>query len=390
MTHSQGEPPGDLDLWLLAGQSNMAGSGSGGAYESPSEQVWLCNLRDQWEIAREPFLADRYEATDSAFALMRSEMTLAAADPDYRRRRGERYGEDLRRHESGGGLGLAFGKAIAAFTGRPVGLVFCAKGDTRMNEWAPDWSGSPCMALYAATWRRVRAVGRPLTGVLWYQGESDTFDHQGHVYAEKMRELVGALRRDLRQPELPWFYVQIGNCVMQTEEELPEWNLVQETQRRLEAELAPDGMCTAVDLPLRDGIHLSTRAQQRLGRRLARLVRRGLYGDPSVETGPRPTSVTRDPEDDCQLRIGYEGVNGSLQPAERVAGFSVLAPGGERNLVCAALVEPAEPHTVLVRTYCPLAAGSALWYGRGLTAFCNLADEADMGAPMFGPRPIPD
>ncbi|HEY3397220.1 MAG TPA: sialate O-acetylesterase [Armatimonadota bacterium] len=383
-------PPEDMDLWLLAGQSNMAGSGFGLPYEPPSNQVWLYNLRGQWQIAEEPFWGDRYESTEPGFAVMRSELARAEANPDHCRRLAPGFARRLRQGYGGAGLGLTFGKALAATTGRPVGLIFCAKGDTRLSEWDPDWAGSPYMALYAGALARLRQVGRPLTGVLWYQGESDSFDGQSRSFADRMRRLVAALRRDLGQPELPWFSVQIGNCFMQTAEELPEWTTVQTLQLQLEPELAPGGLTTAVDLPLGDGIHLSTLGQRRLGRRLARLAARGAYGDATIESGPRPVSVTRDPQDSSQLRVAYLGVTGSLQPTDRVAGFAVLAPGSERNLVCAASPDPADGRTMLVRGYCAIPSGSVLWYGRRMTDFCNLADEADMGAPVFGPWAVPD
>ncbi|MHB9025482.1 MAG: sialate O-acetylesterase [Armatimonadota bacterium] len=380
-------PSANADIWVLAGQSNMAGSGCGGPYETPSDDVWLFSLRDEWMIAREPFLRERYDAPEPAFKIMRGERMRNVIDDAYLRKMAEEYPRACSAGGSGG-LGLSFGKALAAAIGRPVGLIFCAKGDTRMEEWDPEYDGDPYMALYQATLRRIKAAGHPVTGILWYQGESDTFDDKGKVYAANLRKLVAAFRRDLGRPDLPFFYVQIAMCVMQTEDELPDWNLVQETQRRLEEELAPGGLCPAIDLPLWDGIHLSTPAQQRLGRRLSKVVRRRLYGDTQFDVGPRPVSVEREPGDPCQLRVRYASVNSRLLPADRVAGFSILAPGEERNLVCSAVVAPDDLSTVLVRSYLPIPDGSVLWYGKGLMPFCNLVDAADLAAPVFGPWPV--
>lgn len=258
-----------------------------------------------------------------------------------------------------------------------------------MAEWDPGYAGHPYMALYRATLRRIKAAGRPVTGILWWQGESDTFAGQGKVYAANMKNLLAAFRRDLGRPDLPFLYVQIGNCVLQTEDELPEWNLVQDTQRQLEPDLAPGALCTALDLPLWDGIHMATSSQRRLGRRLAKLARRVVYGDTNINIGPRVAAVERDTDEPRILRIRYASVNGRLLP-ERVAGFSLFMPGEARNQVCSAIVPPDEPQTVLIRGLQAVASGSALWYGKGLTAFCNLVDEADMAAPMFGPVMIAD
>ncbi|MHB9131695.1 MAG: sialate O-acetylesterase [Armatimonadota bacterium] len=387
--------PDEADVWLLAGQSNMAGSAWEVAYEAPSPDVWLFNLRDEWQVAEEPFMKYRYEAKDTAFTIMRGEKMRReaqglAVDAAYIAEQAAVYPAQVTRVQGNAGLGLPFGKALAAHLHRPVGVIFCAKGDTRMEEWEPDYAGDPYMALYASALRRVRAAGRPVKGIIWYQGESDTFDEKGKVYADCLRKLVAAFRRDLEQPDLPFIYVQIAACVMQTEEELPDWNLVQESQRRLEAELAPGGMVSAIDLPLCDGIHLSRAAHRRLGPRIAKVVSRQVYGDTKLEIGPRPVSVMRDPADPCQLIVQYASVNGRLLPEDHIAGFSIHAPGSDRNLVCNALVAPDDPSTVLIRAYLPIPPGSVLWYGKGLMPYCNLTDAEDLAGPVFGPWQIPD
>jgi hypothetical protein len=203
-----------------------------------------------------------------------------------------------------------------------------------------------------------------------------------------MRELVAALRRDTNQADLPFFFVQIGNCFLQSEAELPQWHLVQETQRQLEAVLTPGGICSAIDLPLGDGIHIATTGQQRLGRRLAKMVRRNLYNDTSVRIGPRLAAVETDPHEPCLITLRFSSVNGRLLPVDRVAGFRVTAPGAERNLLCSARVSAEDPCCVKLTTVCPPPDGSKLWYGKGMTTFCNLVDQEDMAAPMFGPKAL--
>ena len=106
-----GQLPADADVWVLGGQSNMAGSGFGEAPETPSERVWLYTLRDEWKIAEEPFVADRYEAVDEAFAIMRGEREKHFADPNYRKQQAAIW------RAAGTGLGLTFGKTMADYTG---------------------------------------------------------------------------------------------------------------------------------------------------------------------------------------------------------------------------------------------------------------------------------
>src|SRR5689334_13455406 len=104
--------PLDADIWVLAGQSNMAGPGTEDPYEEPSDRVWVYSLRDEWEVAREPFVIDRYEAVDEAFSVMRGEFKAHLADPEYRRRRATAYPAELRNQNHCAGLGLPFAKMI--------------------------------------------------------------------------------------------------------------------------------------------------------------------------------------------------------------------------------------------------------------------------------------
>jgi len=374
------ELPTNADVWILAGQSNMAGSGFGEAPEPPSDRVWLFTLQDEWKMAEEPFAGDRYEAADEAFAIMRGERDRHLADPNYRSEMAKTW------RAAGTGLGLMFAKDMAAYTGKPIGLLFCAKGDTRMEEWTPDYDGHPYMALYKAALRRIRKVGRPIKGILWDQGASDTFDGKAKLYVERMHKLVAAFRRDLNQPDLPFYFGQIGCFPLQTIEELPDWNLIQELQRQLEPALAPGGMVAGIDLPLCDWGHYSTAALKRFGHRFAKVVRRHLYGDTRFKIGPRPVAVERDPTDPLVLHVRYESVNGTLLPNDRVAGFVVNWPGEERNRVCAAIVS--SPTTVTVTCIRPIPAGSTLRYGCGVAPFCNLTDSEDLAAPVFGPWPV--
>ncbi len=115
--------PENADVWLLAGQSNMAGSAWGEGYEAPSADVWLFNLRDEWQVAEEPFMKYRYEAAEEAFMIMRGEKLRREAqgltvDAGYKAVQAAIYPELLTRECSNSGLGLPFGKALAAALGR--------------------------------------------------------------------------------------------------------------------------------------------------------------------------------------------------------------------------------------------------------------------------------
>ena len=65
---------------------------------------------------------------------------------------------------------------------------------------------------------------------------------QRPIFATKFEDFVAAVRRDFGQPDLPFYYVQIGRHVAATNRR--EWNAVQEAQRILEGKLANTGVVT--------------------------------------------------------------------------------------------------------------------------------------------------
>ena len=49
----------------------------------------------------------------------------------------------------------------------------------------------------------------PIKGVLWYQGESN--GNEGDSYLQKMQALINGWRLSWKNPELPFYYVQLAN-----------------------------------------------------------------------------------------------------------------------------------------------------------------------------------
>jgi hypothetical protein len=154
-------------------------------------------------------------------------------------------------------------------TGVPIGLVPCAHGGTSMDQWSPALKDQGGASLYGGMVRRFQAVGGRVTGVLWYQGESDANPKAAPLFEQKFVDLIKAIRADFNQPDLPFYYVQIGRYVNATN--LDEWHAVQDAQRRVESMLPNIAMTHCADCELDDGIHVGTDSQPLLGRRLANL-----------------------------------------------------------------------------------------------------------------------
>jgi len=127
-------------------------------------------------------------------------------------------------------------------------------------------------------------------------------------------------------------------------------------------------------------IHVSTQDHKLLGRRLANLA----LG--RTKKGPRPVSATFS---NGVVRVAFAEVNGKLVSQGRISGFTIHAgPGEPSPLIFKARIDPADPSAVLLSVGGKLPDGAVLRYGYGKDPYCNLRDEAGMGAPVFGPMTI--
>lgn len=365
------------DLWLLAGQSNMQGVGDLVDFEQPDPRIRSFDQSDRWVQATEPLhllvnAADRVHWGKDK-------------DGNARKLEGQELEQYIANRKKGAGLGLPFAKMMLQRTGVPIGLLPCAHGGTSMDQWSPTLKDKEGDSLYGATYRRFLATGGRIRGILWYQGESDANPKAAPLFAEKFEKLIAAFRQDFLQPELPFYYVQIGRHVSFNDQ--AEWNAVQEAQRKLESRIAKVGMVPAVDLSLDDAIHISTHDHKRLAARIANQVTHDMH--PELEKyrpykrGPRPVNAKREGN---LVRVLFAEVNGKLSSVGRLAGFSIHGPDGKPvPAIFRAQIDPRDSNAVILSIDGKLPQGATVHYAAGRDPYANLNDELDMGTPAFGP-----
>ena len=358
------------DLWLLAGQSNMEGVGNLAGLPLPSAQVNSFDMSDVWVAAADPL----HSLPDSADRVH----WRKNAQGQLQRLTGEAQAKYIATRRKGAGVGLPFALEMLRRTGVPVGLLPCAHGGTSMDQWDPALKDQGGDSLYGGMLRRFKLAGGKVKGVLWYQGESDANPKAAPLFEAKFKALIQAIRADFGQPELPFLYVQIGRHVDQ--QNVAPWHAVQDAQLRVESALLNLGMVTCVDCELDDGIHVGTDQFARLAVRLANLA------TVSTRRGPRPASARAS---DGVIRVAFDEVNGRLVSAGRLNGFSVHdASGAYLPLVYRQRLSRTDPNVVELLFSGKLPEGAQLHYGYGKDPYVNLADEARMAAPVFGPLPI--
>jgi hypothetical protein len=401
------------DLWVLAGQSNMEGVGNLVDVTPPNDRVAMLGMDGRWAQAQEPL-----------HWLVDSPDPVHSGNPETRASRSE---AQHRTRTKGAGLGLPFGVVMATTTNVPVGLVACAHGGTSMKQWDPALKDKGGESLYGSMLRQVKLAGGKARGVLWYQGESDANGGAADVYPEVFADFIAAVRRDLDDPDLPFYLVQIGRFVNPSNPSPKGWNAVQDAQRKIPDRVPNTAVVAAIDLELDDLIHVGTQGLKRLGHRLARIAQRELFGQAGATT-PTFERVTRKP--DNSLLVKFKGVNrtpvaeaaatpspspfggapaglpmlnaprraiaagpqfGGLRPSRHIAGFSIRKDDGtELPLIYDAAVGQTPDTVVLKLVGKEIPKGANLWYGYGLDPYCNLTDGLDMAVPVFGPIPLDD
>jgi len=351
------------DLWVLAGQSNMEGVGDLVDIETPHPLVHSFQSREQWAVAEEPLHWLGESPRPIHHAIWGMPMPTSPAPRDGSRTKGS-------------GLGLTFAKTMVEATGVPLGLIPSAHGGTSLQQWEPSRKSMGGGSLYGATLARVRANGGKAAGILWYQGESDANTSDAPLYESRMTELIQSFRADFGQPDLPFYFVQLGGWVADPSPDyVSGWNSVRESQRVLVNALPNTGMASAIDCGLDDGIHIDTAGLKSLGRRLAAVA----LGHPA----PALKTVIRD-DAAHHLRVSFASVQGQLNAPGKPAGFSLRhADGTEAALIYKIALDGTD--AVLKLNDDPSPAGLHLWYGYGLNPYCNITDTTGASIPAFGP-----
>ncbi len=153
-----------MNIFLLIGQSNMAGRGKLAEVPALRHPQVFCFRNGKWCEAIEPLHPGAPEGI-------------------------------------GVGLAMSFALRLVNEPGMPpVGLVPCAVGGTPLSRWMPG------MDLYdhAVSTARAATSDGCLRGILWHQGERDAARREdAETYAERLLRMFAQLRLDLKAEAVP-------------------------------------------------------------------------------------------------------------------------------------------------------------------------------------------
>ena len=214
-------------LYLLIGQSNMAGRG-------------LVEAQDK-------------QAHPRVLTLTKEGRWIPAVDPIH-----------FDKPVAGVGLGTTFGKVMAERDPTvTIGLIPSAVGGTPIARWQKGAD------LYEAALKRARAAAPHgvFQGILWHQGEADSGKEEtAKIYAAKLDAMIAAWRKDLEQPNLPVVVGQLGEFFAGG----AGLKLVRETLQTLPDRVPHTGYAPATELNHKgDKVHFDAASYREFGQRYA-------------------------------------------------------------------------------------------------------------------------
>lgn len=246
-----------IHSFLLIGQSNMAGRGDI-AEAIPVDNTYIKILRNgRWQKMFRP------------------------VNPD--------------RRFSGVNLAESFAEAYANKYGVEVGLIPCADGGTRLDQWEP---GSLLFdhAVYQA---KLAQRTSTIAGILWHQGESDCSQERYPTYAQRFAVMSNALRDALGLWDVPLLVGGLGDYLKDYVNNngiygCKNYPFVNEQLQLIAATLPRTGFVSAEGLtPKPDILHFNARSLHEFGLRYFAEFEKLRDPNKVFEEKPHPDNAVR-------------------------------------------------------------------------------------------------
>lgn len=171
------------------------------------------------------------------------------------------------RPSSGIGLAASFAAAWRLKNElEDIGLIPCAEGGTSLDDWAVGGT----LFQHAVFQAKLAQQTSTLDGILWHQGENDSFSEQHIHYQEKLAVIVEAFRRELQVPDIPFIAGELGDFLSggRYGKYFTEYTLVNQALQQFTNATPNCFFVTASGLTANpDGLHFDAISQRRFGLR---------------------------------------------------------------------------------------------------------------------------
>ncbi len=231
----------NFHLYLLVGQSNMAGRGKVTEQDQqPHSRVLMLNKKRDWVPATDPLHFDKPGIV-------------------------------------GVGVGKTFGIEMA--NDNPdvtIGLIPCGVGGSPISSWQPGEFYKPTKSHPwddAIERAEVALEKGTLKGILWHQGESDSKEGLAEVHEQKLHDLIKRFRTELSAADVPFIAGQMGQFVERPWSDAKR--LVDTAHQNLPKHVKKTAFVSSDGLRHKgDKVHFDADSYRELGRRYADAYRR--------------------------------------------------------------------------------------------------------------------
>ncbi|MFA6291852.1 MAG: sialate O-acetylesterase [Victivallales bacterium] len=177
----------------------------------------------------------------------------------------------------------------------------------------------------------------PITGVIWYQGESNT--GRPDLYRSLFPAMIDGWRQEWNQGNFPFLFVQLASYTRHTpalrvtvtkpsQPQESQWAELQEAQLMA---LSLPNTAMAVTVDIGDSFDIHPKNKQEVGRRLALAARHIVNGEKLVYSGPIYDSMKRE---GGKIRLHFKHVGGGLVAKGGPLEYFAIA-GADRKFVWA-------------------------------------------------------
>jgi len=217
----------DFHLYLLIGQSNMAGRGKVELQDKVAvPRVLMLNKANEWVSAVDPISFDK---------------TIAGVS-----------------------LGRTFGIEMAKANKEvKIGLIPCAVGGTPIRRWQQQGD------LYQAAFKRAKLAQKDgvIKGILWHQGEGDSGKEEtAKIYEAQLHAMIEAWRKDLGNQKIPVIVGELGQFWKRAKHKA----VVDAALKALPGKVKHAAWVSAEGLNHKgDGVHFNAAGYRELGKRYA-------------------------------------------------------------------------------------------------------------------------
>lgn len=236
-SYAQAKSDSAFHLYLLIGQSNMAGRGEvSGKYKSAGRpNIYMLNKNNEWVVAKHPLHFDKPNV-------------------------------------AGVGPGLSFAMEMAGSgPGVKIGLVPCAVGGSSINVWkAGAYDSATKTHPYDDAMKRIDVARQQgvFKGVLWHQGESNSTPGGAADYLPKLISLIQQVRDRVQNKDIPFIAGELGTY-------RDQYDHINKVLMQLPGQFPFTAIASSKGLKHKgDGTHFDSPSADKLGKRFAKEMKR--------------------------------------------------------------------------------------------------------------------